>query len=152
MEDTFIIMMLISLLMLLLGVIFLGISFGMRHSEKKKYKVCISHTTGTVIDIERHTSSAVSDGVPTTAWYPVFEYSVGGHSIKKRSNYGEARDSYYIGQKVNVYYNPDNYAQFHVAEQNISQIIKIFFGVGMVLVIASLAILGCALYFRSQVS
>ena len=38
---------------------------------------CTGEVMATVIDVQAVTSSSSGDGIPTTSWYPVYEYTVG---------------------------------------------------------------------------
>lgn len=123
--------------------IIIAIVFELNH--KKKIVNCTVQTTGTVIKIERYSSS---DGfsTPTVSWFPVYEYYADGYRIEKRSSFGFAKQIFYEGQKVEILYNPLNYNEYYVPEASTGNVSLILGTIGSVFILCALG--ACFLYFN----
>lgn len=128
-------------------VIFLGI---------KKQKVCTEVTVGKVIDISREVSHSNIDNPTTNEFqvgnfsissrqtkqvdlYPIYEYEVDENKYIKKSN--TTVNGAFVGQTVNIIYNPDNPSEFYVGKGGMkSQIILgiAFVIMGIIVIVTSL--------------
>lgn len=127
------IMYLINLTIVLVGVIFTMISIGMSYTNKKKVERCKVLTKGIVVDIKREVSTANIDGPPTVCWYPIYEYRAGEHTIRKWSSFGQAKQMFYPGEEVEIYYNANDYNEFYVLKEKVEKLIVIFEIIGFML-------------------
>ena len=106
----------------MVGLIFLVVGILFTLSAILKKKSCTSTIEGKVIDISRerqisHNSrdrygSYTNSG--ELAFYPVFEYSVNGNIYIKKSSSGSSTSKYFIGQSIDIHYNPQNPNQYYV--------------------------------------
>lgn len=130
----------------LVGIIFLTVSILMTAAGNRHAKNCTAQTVGTVTDMQRETTYGDDSSAPSTSWFPVYEYYAGNRKITKRSYYGQARQIFYTGQKVTVWYNPENCNEFYVPEEKSGKFKWIFGLTGAALIIfALLAVLVCRL-------
>lgn len=142
-----IIILLIAAGLLLIGLVFGGASIGMSISVKKKKAVCTRRTSGIVTDIREEKMSGSIGEAPLISWHPVFTYEVNGQEISKKSSYGSSKQAFYVGQKVNVYYNPADPNEYYVQEEKVSGVQMIFLGVSLGLLLAGGITLAIYLYF-----
>ncbi len=118
----------------LIGIIFLLIGILMLSHIKKKIKRCILKTNGIIKDIIKH-KGYDNDGKKSLGYYPVFEYHVGDVTITKESAYGSGKPRFKKGQNVEIYYNPQKCSEYYVKDDNIPNILaKVFTIVGAVLI------------------
>ena len=123
-----------------IGIIFSCIAFGMGRARSKKKNLCTALTVGKVVDIRRVVSHD-SDGSGSATWHPTFEYYVNGHTIIKNSSFGSTKSAFYIDQPVTIHYNPSNPDMYYVEEERVSLLlIRIFGGVGILLIVLAIAI------------
>lgn len=112
--------------------------------------LCTGEVMATVIDVQAVTSSSSGDGIPTTSWYPVYEYTVGDVTVQKRSLVGLAKDKYHTGQQVRLRYDPSNINMFYNPEDGSKNLFKILLIIGIALIIAGIAVfvVGMAVYSK----
>lgn len=86
---------------------------------KREAKESLLHTTSHCIS-DRHTAPATgasgytdADEVKMMSWFPVYEYSVHGTVLRKRASVGTVRPEVSVGQKVNLYVNPNHPDEFY---------------------------------------
>lgn len=87
----------------------IGIFCILRTINRKKR--CINKTTGNVIDISKERSTD-SEGFTIVHCYPIIEYYVDEKKVVKKAI--ESSSKYYIGQEVEVFYNPDDYSDSYI--------------------------------------
>ena len=144
-----IIILFASILILIISLIFLGISIYIKISDANKKKACTQKADGAVTDVIKNEITGNIGEASMYSWIPVFTYKVNGQEISKRSIYGAERQMFYIGQKVTVYYNPDDINDYYVLEEkNISKIQKLFFIISMILIIVSMMCILALLYIK----
>lgn len=139
--------LLVTVGLLLIGLIFGGAFIGMGITEKRKKQICTRRTTGTVTDIQEERMNGSIGEAPLVSWHPVFTYEADGHEITKRSSYGNSKQMFYVGQKVNVFYNPKNPNEYLVPEEKTSNVRWIFLLVSLGLILAGGMALAFYLYF-----
>lgn len=116
--------MVIGLTFLILGIV------GLKNKNKRR-KNCTSKTNGKVINIVR--KQYISDKSDKTFTlglvnsYPVFEYNIGDLKFVKEYEYGSSICKYKVGQNVEIYYNPENYNEYDVSDNNTGTILWIIF-------------------------
>ena len=112
----------------------------------KKRLNCTEITTGKIVDISReitrdidYDSSSVRFGSRYVGneinLFPIYEYSVGQNTITVKSN--ESVNKAYIGQSVEIHYNPDKPDEFYAGKAG--NIIQIIFG--LIFVITGIVIM-----------
>ena len=135
----------------LLGVIFLCIGAALHAKEKKKRVSCTQPVIATVVDIQHWTIGASgytdADEVKMMSWFPVYEYSVHDIVLIKRASVGTVRPEVSVGQKVNLYVNPNRPDEFYCPADKSVFVRKAFIGVGALWVSATL-VLGAVLYMN----
>lgn len=118
-----------------LGLVFSLVALGIKGSLKNKLKNCTSQTSGTIIDLKRHSSG--SSGNHQTSYHPVIQFvTENGKTIVKESSFGGSKTRYQIGQNIKLFYNPDNPDEFYMPDDNIPKILTLVFslvGIGMIL-------------------
>lgn len=116
-----------------ISIIFLVIAKNSANSLREKKEKCVSETTATVIDIKKERMGTTDDYSYT--WYPVYEYTVDGQQITKKSNIGNGETRFEKGQQVTLYYNPDNLEEIYVPEENAESLAALFKVMGTVFLI-----------------
>ncbi len=122
-----------------IGIIFICVAIGLIISNKRKRGVCTQPVPAVVVNIERMDSTS-TDGIRMVSWFPIFEYWYGGISIQKRSSMGSAHQDFYIGQRVQLYLNPQNPNEFYCPLEKRGVLQGTFLGVGCVLVVIAVLI------------
>lgn len=107
-------------------------------------KVCSIHATAEVIDM-KFRKALYGHGVDRMrGWSPVFKYYVNGEEITHISNiYYSNKNKFYIGQKVNIYVDPNNKDKFYCDYKTMIYLTNIFAIVGV-----SLLLMSVYLYLR----
>lgn len=114
---------------LILGVVFMGLGIGFKSVIDKKAAVCTARTEAVVTEINREVNLSAG-GDSYRSWFPVFSYRANGEEITVRSKIGKEKKVFEAGQKVELYYNPDNVTEYYVPKENASVFPRIFIGVG----------------------
>lgn len=128
---------LIRLGFLLIGAVFLCISWGMSRSFSHKKSVCTLPVRGRIVDVVESSTYHI-DSVSSVTWYPVYEYSAGGQTIRRRSVVGGEKHKYTVGKQVTLMVNPQNIEECYNPEDPMGFLVKIFLIVGCVLVAAGI--------------
>ena len=81
------------------------------------------------------------------SWFPVYEYSVHGTVLRKRASVGTVRPEVSVGQKVNLYVNPNRPDEFYSPADITAFVRKVFIGVGALCVSVAL-VLGVVLCMK----
>jgi len=125
--------------------IFIAIGIFLIFYSIRKQQKCTEVVTGTVVDISREEhfdSSSNSRGSNSSIsidghsinfgnsnrnirLYPIYEYTVGENTYVKRSS--SSSSSAFIGQKVEIHYNPENPNDFYVGNNIIGIIVGVIF-------------------------
>ena len=144
MNEFFWIPLLIISAICLVGVIFLCIGIGLAFREKKKRSVCTQPVIATVVDIRNQaigaSSYAGTGETNMTSWFPVYEYTANGTSRRKQAFMGTARSEVSIGQKVELYVNPERPDEFYCPTEKTASVRKVFTGVGIACISAAVII------------
>ena len=94
----------------LFGTIFIIASLLITNNQKKKNKRCISSTKGKVINL-------VESSRDIGHLHPVFEYTINEKTIQKTSSYSVKGIHFFIGQEIEIHYNPLNHNDYFVVEE-----------------------------------
>lgn len=130
----------ILVLVVLFSLLFIGIGIGIRISLNKKKLRCTERVQGTVTQMRREVGSMGTDGVATISWYPTYCFTINEEKIELSSLFGQSKQRFYVGQKVTIYYNPENYTDIYVPEEHINIIGTLFIGVGAAILTATLLV------------
>ncbi len=138
MPDEIMVPIIVSGVFALVGAGFLIVGMALLKHQKKKEARCTSTVEGKVVDLVRHRSN---DGAST--WNPVFEFTVGETKVRKKSMYGGTKSRYVVGQKMKIFYNPNNYNDFYAKEDALPKTLATIFAVvgAVVLVISAISVL-----------
>lgn len=130
---------------LFLGIVFTGLGIVFKSVFTKKAEACTAQTTAVVEEINREVN--LSTGIDSyRSWFPVFSYKANNRKITVRSKIGHEKKIFEKGQKVTLFYNPDNVREYYVPEENASALTKLFLIMGISF--AALGIL-CILLMRT---
>ena len=148
MKNMLIIAIIILGIGLTLGVVFLVIGLAVTNNKNKKNERCTSKTSGKVINMAQRCYKRMGiDDYSNFAWHPVIEYQIGETKVEKEYNFGSGKPKYEIGQKIQIYYNPQNYNEYYIEGDNVQTIVaKGFTIAGITLVcltIFSVALILC---------
>ena len=129
----------------LIGIVFLTMGIVMYRNEKKLKENCTEMTYGTVTDIIRNVARD-EKGSYNDSFNPLFEYNIGELKYIKESSYGTPQPQYAIGQKVEVYYNPENPNEFYISGETFRKEFAMWFSVAgiasiMIAIISAIIIL-----------
>lgn len=113
----------------LVGVIFLGVGFGLYRGAKRRNERLRARAEGTITEVVRRTHHASDGG--SVSWYPIVAFEVDGRTISLESEDGGGRKRFYEGQRVGVLYDPDDPTCFRLEGRDALALVgKIFLGVG----------------------
>lgn len=126
---------LIRLGILLIGVVFLCVSWGLSRSSAHKKKVCTQPVNARIVDVIRDTTYHINS-VHSVTWYPIYEYTTGGKTVRRHSAVGGDKERYTVGKQVTLMVNPQNVEEYYNPEDPMGFLVKIFLVVGAVLLIA----------------
>ncbi len=135
-EDTLKFVIMFSGLWGLIGIILLVVGIFIINNRKRKEEDCTVMTNGIVKDISKR-NDCDYDNVYTTRWNPVFEYKVGEETYIKEASYGSSRSKYAVGQKVEIYYNPEDHNEYYIVGETLPKTVGMVFsvsGVGAILI------------------
>lgn len=129
-NDPKIVFKLIAVIFIFFGVLFLGIGLGFNAYNSRLEKKCTDKTTATVVDIKSQQTSRRKNGhhtVETVTYAPVVEYTVDGKKFKKSSNIYSSNNDNYIGEEIEIYYDPNDPQQVYIKDENASEIFVLVF-------------------------
>lgn len=125
-----------NILFILFGGVFFV--FGIIIAIRLRYlkKVCTVETEATVIKIVRTKKRRLSHYkyigdkkvFRTKGYTPIFQYYVNEEIIIKKSLYS-TYSKFKVGDKIRLFYNPDNIETYYVAEHTLTGIPFILFGI-----------------------
>lgn len=145
------ILIFIEMIILLIGGVFLIVSSLIKKESDKIKKVCTYLVEAEIIDIDTVRKSDAGPreyGINYYSSYNYYEYFFNNEKIKTRSNNGCIPGKFKIGQKQNIYINPNKPKEIYVKEENIEKISKIFKLVGIFLVIIAIILLSIIIKFK----
>lgn len=134
-------MKIISWIMLILGVVFVMTSISIFFRNKKVRANCIKKVVATVVDIKQEdlNQTPANTGEPQLqTYYTVYEYTVNGILRRKKAFVGTAKPEVSIGQKVEIFVNPNNDEEFYFPLEKDTKIAKIFATVGAIILIIAI--------------
>ena len=127
----------------LIGIPIFLVGINFHKKDKKGRKGCTSKSFGKVIDYFKNEEN-LEESVKDVFYYPIFEYKVKQTKVVQKSKYGHTMKPYKIGQKVKIYYNPNNYNDYYVVDEMLESYIYLMMIIGSILVI----IFGIAMFFN----
>ena len=130
-----------SWLLLLLGAVFVITSMTIFIKGKNKRTNCTKKVNATVVDIRKEDLNNSSNNIGEAqlqTYYPVYEYTINGILRRKKAFIGTAKPEVSIGQKVELYINPNNEDDFYYPLDKDVKIGKIFAVLGVVILLASI--------------
>lgn len=118
-----------------IGVLLIICGFTWLKKIKGKKLICTSSCEGEIAGISK---SIKSDEAGDTMMYsPVFNYNVEGVSYTKESTISSSRCKYNKGDKIMVFYNPQNPDQYYVKGNNSNifmAVVVLFVGIVMIII------------------
>lgn len=121
-----------------IGIVFAGISIGVSRNISHKKKVCTQQVAARVVDIKRIKNRSMDTNTRSSSWYPVYEYWADNQNIRVRSHVGGLKDTFQIGQRVDLLINPEKVSEFYNPSDQAGLLQKIFLAVGLVLIAAGI--------------
>lgn len=130
-----------KVLVVLVGLLFVGIGIFVLVSGNAKVKRCTVETVGMVVEIKEERTTD-SEGDYQYTYYPVIRYQAGDRTITKQSSSGSSSNSrlslgavsfssskskYSVNDSIEIMYNPDNVEEFIIKGDKGSNIIGIVF-------------------------
>ena len=134
------ILLFLALCMGVVGISMIGASIALQNSIRKKKRICTMPVKAVITDLERSDNISM-EGLRTVSWFPVYEYQVKGHIIRKRSNMGHMEQTFFTGQTVTIYINPENENEFYCPAEKSGKIQTIFLLLGSLLLVLAIAAL-----------
>lgn len=134
-------MKIISWIMLILGVVFVMTSISIFFRSKKVRANCTKKVAATVVAIKQEdlNQTLTNNGEPQLqTYYTVYEYTVNGVLRRNKAFVGTAKPEVSIGQKVEIFVNPNNAEEFYFPLEKDTKIAKIFAAVGVVILITAI--------------
>ena len=81
------ILLFMALCMGTVGLSLIGASITLHINTRKKKRICTQPVQALIVEMER-SDNISTEGIRTVSWFPVYEYLVNNHIIRKRSNVG----------------------------------------------------------------
>ena len=97
--------------MVIIGCIIIVVSLLILINNNKKQKRCIKTADGIITGVS---SSLFDPGVIFHTYYPTIDFYIGNERITVKLQYGVSYNTYQVGQKVLVHYNPNNPKEFYI--------------------------------------
>ena len=132
------ILLFMALCMGTVGLSLIGASITLHISTRKKKRICTQPVQALIVEMER-SDNISTEGIRTVSWFPVYEYLVNNHIIRKRSNVGHTEQIFFTGQTVTIYINPENENDFYCPTEKSGKIQMIFILIGILLTILATA-------------
>ncbi len=127
-----------------IGILFLCIGIGLFISDKNDSQACTEKVTAVVTDIRSQESSQRdSDGYVsyTTTYSPVFQFTYNGKQYTVNSNLYSNPCNYSVGQRTEIYCNPDNPTKIYEPDRGVKKTMGLIFGgVGAVFAIVGIVV------------
>lgn len=79
---------------------------------------CTEETIATIVDVYVH-----SPGAELPNYYPILEYEIGGEIYKHKTTVNTAYRDDMLGEKVKLYYNPNNPSEASLENEKIGSVI-----------------------------
>ena len=134
------ILLFLAFCMGVVGISMIGASIALQNSIRKKKHTCTLQVQAVIADLERSDNISM-EGIRTVSWFPVYEYQVRDHIIRKRSNMGHTEQIFFTGQTVTIYVNPENENEFYCPAEKSGKIQTIFLLLGSLLLVLAIAAL-----------
>ena len=142
MSDLRVVLTIFLIVLLGFGIIFTIVSVVITKKTQRDVEACTARAEGTVVDILQKTMQLHDpEDVPRYSYYPVVKYKAGSGTVRKQSFVGGKKDTYVIGDKVTVFYDPLDPEHFYLEGNNSGTVIRVFrfVGIGM---LAAAAVVG----------
>lgn len=119
-----------------LSIVFLILSISMLTMEKRRKKVCTQLVEAEITEIIKVESTDFDTISPTVSWYSIYKYWTGLEWRYRRSDVGGKEKKYQIGQKIELYINPNKTEEIYCPIDNTKCIRMILgiVGIGMAIV------------------
>lgn len=131
--------LLIAIMIIFLGLVFVGISIGASIIIKHKQRTCTRPVVAQVVNMKRKRLDSFSSS--SGSWYPVYEYFVDNQKMQKCSHIGGSKKAFKIGQNIDILINPQNSNEFYNPADQTSLLKTIFFIVGILLLFCGIGVL-----------
>ena len=109
--------------------------------SKKVRANCTKKVVATVVAIKQEdlNQTLTNNGEPQLqTYYTVYEYTVNGVLRRNKAFVGTAKPEVSIGQKVEIFVNPNNAEEFYFPLEKDTKIAKIFAAVGAIILIIAI--------------
>ncbi|MSS36582.1 DUF3592 domain-containing protein [Clostridium porci] len=124
---------------LFLGMVFFCIGLALLRSAAHKDKVCTLPVNATIVDWIEDTTYHIDRG-HSTRWHPVYEYTVNGRMIRRRSTLGYSRPQRAIGTTVTLMVNPAKAEEHHCPDGYMRFLGRVFLMIGVAIICAGIAV------------
>lgn len=121
------------------GILFFARTKVQENIEEKK-EVCIEFTQGTIIQMKKITER--SNGEYVKRWVPIYEYEIDGVRYERESSNSYKNGAFEEGDKVDIYYNPDNLEELYIPAENPENTVMILTILTALFFIAGFLVLG----------
>lgn len=119
-----------KLLVILMGIVFVGIGIYLLVKGNDMAKRCTAETKGTVVEvIEEVEENNDSDGHSYSyTYYPVIEFKAGEETVNKKysTGYGN-RNKYSVGDQIDILYDPNKPTDYLIKGDKTSNMLGIIF-------------------------
>lgn len=127
---------------IVVGLILFAAALTASHVSANKKKTCTAKTYGIVckIEIRQSVNSGISSNIPSTMWFPIYEYTVNGKTMRTRSAIGYSKKIFQEGQSVALYYAPENPGKIYVPDAQVPWAFILLYGMGFVFFFFGIAV------------
>lgn len=109
-------------------------------SIRKKRKLCTVKLKARIVDEECVETFSI-DGYQADSWCFVYEFTINGMTMRKRSSTRHAHKKNQKGRDLVIYINPKNPNEFYSSEEKEELIPKVFIGIGILLIILCVVVM-----------
>lgn len=129
------VMFLVFAILTLFTIMFFVLSKICDNSLSEKKRLCTEETLATVVKVQsREIGSSVGNPVSTSySWYFTYSYEVDGNIIETESKIGSSSKCFEKGEKVKLFFNPNNSKQIYVPDDKTSSLGNILKTIGIIL-------------------
>lgn len=137
---------------LLLSILFFALSKIFSNSLSEKKRLCTQETLSTVTKIRSEESFTSDMTSNSNSYYFTYQYDVDGEKVEQESKIGSPRKCFAKGDKVKLYYNPNNVRQIYVPNDKTGSIGSILKFIAIVFAIVDMvAIMMCIFIYTKKI-
>ncbi|MBQ2946326.1 MAG: hypothetical protein IJE04_00550 [Bacilli bacterium] len=133
------ILIFIGIILLIMGVVFIGVSITIKKHYEKLYNNCTESTIGKFDKVSERLG--LNDTNDMRSYYPIFKYNVKGKDYYCKGNKGAYHIKDVDIKDITIYYNPNNPNESYTNKKTNNTIINVFKLLGIIFVVIGLCLI-----------